>query len=121
MIEVMRGYLSESAAIPSPENSMENLFDDVHRQMIAWSELVSPQSTVTALELASTAELVRARLGVLLAGQGKDRWRKASAKKRRPPPPRTESPGGHTSVQRLRILAKHGRNPPANSKVNSDG
>lgn len=125
MIEVLRGYLSESAAIPAPEISLENLFDDVHRQMIAWSELVSPQSTVTALELelelASTPELVRARLRELLAGQWKDRWRKAPAKKRRPPPPQTESPGGHTSVQRLRILAKHGRNPPANGKVNSDG
>lgn len=123
MIEVIRGFLSASAAIPVPEISTENLFDDVHRQLIAWTELVSPRSTVTGWELAATAELVRARLGVLLAGQWKDRWRKAPAKRRRPPPPspRAESPGGHTSVQRLRILAKHQRNPPADSKVNADG
>ncbi len=114
MTEVLRGYVSQAASVPVTEVSMENLFDDVHRQMVAWTELVGPEVTAEQFEAAPSAEGVRGRLKELLAGQWKTRWKKAAAKKVQPPPERVGSPGGHTSVQRLRIQAKQqGKITPA--------
>lgn len=120
MIEVLRGHVSEAASVAVADVSMENLFDDVHRQMIAWTELVGPEKTAEQFEVAASSEQVRGRLKELLAGQWRVRWKKAPAKKIQPPPNRVESPGGHTSVQRLRILARQGKITPANEKVASD-
>ena len=119
MIEVLRGHISEAASVPVAEVSMENLFDDVHRQMIAWTELVGPEVTAEQFEVAPTAERVRGRLAELLSGQWKARWKKAPAKKVQPPPTRVESPGGHTSVQRLRIQAKQGKITPRSQNSKS--
>lgn len=119
-IEVLRGYVSQASSIPVAEVSLENLFDDVHRQMVAWSELVGPAKTAEQFEAAASAEEVRGRLQELLAGQWKPRWKKARVKKAAPPRPRVKSPGGHTSVHRLRLQAKQAKVPPENTKVNSD-
>ena len=120
MIEVLRGYVSEAASVPVAEVSMENLFDDVRRQMVAWSELIGPEKTAERFEAAPTADRVRGRLAELLAGQWKARWKKAPAKKVQPPPDRVESPGGHTSVQRLRIQAKQKKIAPVVVPAKSD-
>ena len=120
MIEVLRGHVSDTASVPVAEVSMENLFDDVHRQMVAWTELVGAERTASQFEVAPSAERVRGRLKELLAGQWKARWKKAPAKKVQPPPDRVKSPGGHTSVQRLRIQAKQGKITPAKETVKSD-
>lgn len=120
MVEVLRGYVSEAASVPVAEVSVENLFDDVHRQMVAWTELIGPGKTAKRFAVAPSAERVRGRLSELLAGQWKARWKKAPAKKVQPPPKRVESPGGHTSVQRLRIQAKQEKIAPVVEPAKSD-
>ena len=120
MIEVLRGHVSQAASVPVDQVSMENLFDDVRRQMIAWTELVGPRETAEGFEVAPSTEVLRGRLKELLAGRWKARWRKAPAKKVQPPPNRAKPPGGHTSVQRLRIQARQAKNPPEHETENSD-
>jgi hypothetical protein len=120
MIEVLRGHVSDAASVPVAEVSMENLFDDVQRQMIAWSELVGAEKTASQFEVDPSAEGVRGRLKELLAGQWKARWKKAPAKRVQPPPVRIKSPGGHTSVHRLRIQARQGKKAPVRGKEKSD-
>lgn len=120
MIEVLRGHVSEAASVPVGEVSMENLFDDVHRQMVAWTELIGPEKTAERFEAAPSPERVRRRLAELLAGQWKPRWKKAPAKKVQPPPDRVESPGGHTSVHRLRTQAKQEKITPVEKTAKPD-
>jgi hypothetical protein len=120
MIEVLRGHLSEASSVPVVEVSMENLFDDVKRQMIAWTELVGPRKTAEEFEVASSAEILSHRLKELLADLWKPRWKKAPAKKVQPPPNRVKSPGGHTSVQRLRIQARQAKITPVDEPAKSD-
>lgn len=124
MIEVLRGHVSEAASVPEAEVSTENLFDDVHRQMIAWSELIGPEKTTERFEPARSADRVRGRLRELLTGQWKSRWKKATkkaaTKKARTPPDRIETPGGHTSVHRLRIQAGREKLSPEEASSNSD-
>lgn len=120
MIEVLRGHVSEAASVPVAEVSVENLFDDVHRQMVAWTELIGPEKTTEGFEVAPSADRVRARLTELLAGQWKARWKKAPSKKVQPPPNRVESPGGHTSVRRLQIQARQEKIAPVIEAVEPD-
>jgi Transposase DDE domain len=120
MIEVLRGHLSEATSMPVIEVSMENLFDDVKRQMIAWTELVGPQKTAEEFEVAPSAEILRGRLKELLADLWKPRWKKAPAKKVQPPPNRVETPGGHTSVHRLRLQAKQAKITPVDEPAKPD-
>ena len=120
MIEVLRGSIAQAASVPVLEVSMENLFHDVERQMIAWSELIGPRKTATQYQIAPSAEGVRVRLQALLAGQWKVRWKKAPTRTVPPPPKRTASPGGHTSVQRLRIQARQGTITPEDKLTNAD-
>jgi len=120
MIEVLRGHVSESASVPVVDVSMENLFNDVQRQMIAWTELVGPQKTALEFEVAPSVPILRDRLKELLAGQWKVRWKKAPAKRVQPPPNRAKSAGGHTSVQRLRIQARQAKVTPLDASAKSD-
>lgn len=118
-IEVVRRHVARGAGMPAAEVSTENLFDDVRRQMIAWTELIGPRGTAAGFAPASSPSLVRARLEELLGDLWEARWKKAPAKKRQPPPVRVEPPGGHTSVQRLRLRAKQGETVPI-SRAKSD-
>lgn len=112
MIEVVRGYVAVDSKVAVADISIENLFYDVHRQLVAWSELVGPEETVAELGTAFPAAVLRVRLKDLLKDTWRPCWKKAPAKKHQPPPNREEFPGGHTSVHRLRLQAP--RNLPAN-------
>jgi hypothetical protein len=112
MIEVLRGYIGSAAQVPVAEVSAENLFYDVHRQLIAWTELIGPSKTAADLKLADSTTALRELLRGLLADVWVERWRKAPAKKHQPPPSGEKFPGGHTSVQRLRLRVKGGNAEP---------
>jgi hypothetical protein len=112
MIAVLRGYVGAAAGVAAAEVSSENLFYDVHRQLAAWTELIGPSKTAATLELAGSAPALRESLSRLLAGAWVERWRKAPAKKHQPPPTGETFPGGHTSLQRLRLQAKSRKSEP---------
>jgi hypothetical protein len=82
------------------------LFDDVHRQLVAFTELVPTEQVESAVPVLPTEAELRAHLTRLLATVWTTRWLKAPAKKRKAPAPRTPIRGNQTSVFRL-VTAYH--------------
>ena len=97
LLQVVRGYLAVAQAWPIPTISLELVFDDVHRQLIAVSELV----VARLFEPLPDRGILRQRVTSLLAAVWTFRWLKAPPQQRKPRPRPTHSAGKHTSVQRL--------------------
>jgi hypothetical protein len=66
MIQVIRAFVAEGEALPAKSISTENLFGDVHRQLIAWTEMITPEQTVELMNTTWTASLVWRGLRQLL-------------------------------------------------------
>jgi len=106
LVQVVRAYVATAQARPVPSISTELLFDDVQRQLVAFTELVPPVQVEPLFPLLPSAEALRAQLTTLLAAVWTPRWLKAPAKKRKTPTPRTPIRGNQTSVYRL-VAAYH--------------
>jgi hypothetical protein len=76
-------------------------FDDVHRQLVAFTELVPSEQVELLFPVLATEAELRAQLTRLLATVWTTRWLKAPPKKRKAPPPRTPIRGNQTSVYYL--------------------
>lgn len=101
LVQVVRAYVAIAQVRPVPTISTELLFDDVHRQLVAFTELVPPPQVEPLFPLLQSEEKLRAQLTRLLATVWTARWLKAPAQKRKLPPPRTPLRGQHSSVYRL--------------------
>jgi hypothetical protein len=108
MIQVVRGIIATSVEKPRDEISTENLFDDVKRELTAWSVVIKHNDTLVYFEEEWTLERTRARLSELLGNLWEDRWRKAPPRKKKPPHPDRETKRTHGSV--FRILNIHREN-----------
>ncbi len=111
LLQVVRGYVAVAQARPIPTISLELVFDDVHRQLIAVSELVAPPVVALLFEPLPDSGTLRKRLTYLLAAVWTFRWLKAPPQPRKPPPRPTHSAGNHTSVQRLLEAHRQGLSP----------
>ena len=100
MIEVIRCYVAQAENLKPEQISLENLFYDTHRQLIAWSELIGPSLTLEHLSPIHSTTRLRQRLTKLLADVWTPRWLKAPLKKRPPPKQQKSVAGGHTSIYR---------------------
>ena len=101
LVHVVRAYVATAHARPVATLSTELLFEDVHRQLVALSELVpAPQIERLFVPLPS-AECLRTQLTSLRVTVWTPRGLNAPAKKRKAPTPRTPIPGHQTSVYRL--------------------
>jgi hypothetical protein len=99
LIQLLTQYLSAAEKVAVAEISQENLFYDVHRQLIAWNELIGPALTIEHLQPLPN---LREHLKTLLADVWTDLWKKSPAKKRSPPRnASTKVPGQHTSMYRI--------------------
>jgi hypothetical protein len=101
LVQVVRAYVAAAQARPVPTLSTELLFDDVHRQLVAFTELVPPTQVEPLFPGLPSEEELRAQLTRLLATVWTARWLKAPTKKRKVPAPRTPIRGNQTSVYRL--------------------
>ena len=104
LTEIIRRYLAAQQKLPVEKISLEQLFYDVQRQLIAWSELTEPAATVTALQPFDDPRQLRRHLKAILAPTWTDRWLKAPPKKHAPKRKSHDSPaipGAHTSLYRL--------------------
>jgi len=109
LTEIIRRYLAARQKLPVERISLEQLFYDVHRQLIAWSELTEPATTLNALPAVATSRELRRYLATILAPTWTDRWFKAPPKKRAPKRNHRDHPkipGAHTSLHRLLLAAK---------------
>jgi uncharacterized protein (DUF2267 family) len=104
MVQVVRGVIASNVEKPREKISTENLFDDVKREMIAWSVVIPTAATLAHFQEESTALRVKARLSELLGHLWHDRWRKAPPKKKKPPHPKKQQ-RTHGSV--FRIMEAH--------------
>ena len=104
LIQVVRGAIAVEVEIPREEISGEKLFQDVERQMIAWSETVTLEETIEHFQGEWTALRVKVQLGELLSGVWRDRWLKAPPKKKTAPQKKVRK-RTHSSV--YRILEAH--------------
>jgi hypothetical protein len=101
MVQVVRAYVATAQARPVPMISTEVLFDDVHRQLVAFTELVPPGQVEPLLDVLPTEAELRVQLTRLLATVWTTRWLKAPTRKRKAPVPRIPIRGNQTSVFRL--------------------
>jgi hypothetical protein len=106
MIQVIRAFVAQGRAVSAKSLSTENLFGDVRRQLIAWTEMITPEQTVELMQTTWTASQVGRRLRQLLHGQWSERWIKSPSNTHKTPRPhRAAYPrGGHSSVYRLLAL-----------------
>lgn len=106
LVQVVRAYIATAQARPVPTISTELLFDDVHRQLVAFTELVPAEQIEPLFPVLLTEEELRVQLTRLLARVWTPRWLKAPSKKRKAPAPRMPIRGNQTSVFRL-VTASH--------------
>jgi hypothetical protein len=98
--------VATAQARPAATLSTELLFADVHRQLVALTELVPTLQLETLFAPLPSAECLREQLTRLLATVWTPRWLKAPTKPRKAPTPRTPMRGNQTSVYRL-VTAYH--------------
>jgi hypothetical protein len=106
MVQVVRAYVATAQARPVQTLSTELLFDDVHRQLVAFTELVPAEQVEPLFPGLPTEEALRVQLTRLLATIWTTRWLKAPTKKRKAPASQTPIRGNQTSVFRL-VTAYH--------------
>lgn len=113
LVQVVRAYVATAQARPVPTISTELLFDDVHRQLVAFTELVPTAQMELLFPVLPTEADLCARLTQLLATIWTKRWLKQPTRKRKVPAPRTPIRGNQTSVFRL-VTGYHKQraNPP---------
>lgn len=104
VIQTLTGHVAQARQVAAETLSQEKLFDDVHRQLIAWNVLLEPTRTIAYFEQRLEAVAVQQRLGSLLANAWSETWWKSPPQQRREsaPQPKTRT---HGSV--YRILQEH--------------
>lgn len=100
VIQLVRGYVAAHQQRQTETISVENLFLDVHRQMIAWSVLVESGLPLDDIPVARSLAEMTNRLHLLLGSQWSDRWIKATNKKHRAHRPRPHN-RTHGAVYRI--------------------
>jgi len=97
--QLIRAYVAKHQQRKPKSISLEQLFVDVHRELIAWTVVSSTAFTAEAFPQRTAAQTNR-RLDRLLKDQWSDRWIKAVNKKPRPHRTRPTTKT-HTSVYRV--------------------
>jgi hypothetical protein len=111
LIQVLRAYVAAAEHWEPDDISLEKLFDDVERELTAWSVLVTPADTVAAFAAVPSVAQVKRRLTKLLGNVWQERWLKAVNENPRPHRARPKATRSHTSVHRL--LEEHRRQQKA--------
>jgi hypothetical protein len=102
LIQVVRACLADAQRKAAETISLEELFYDVHRELISLSTLLGPPQLAGHFLPARTAPELKTYLRELLACVWEDRWLK-SPKKNIPKSTEPKKPvsGGHTSIYRI--------------------
>lgn len=101
IIQLVRAHVASGTGRQAEAISTENLFEDVHREMIALHVLGDPATIASAFEPPRSHEQVKHQLHARLGNLWHERWLKAPTTRRRRKPDSIPIPGGHTSVFRI--------------------
>jgi hypothetical protein len=107
MIHVLRAYVAAAEQWEPADVSLEKMFEDVEKELIAWTVLVKPMDTVTVFDEIPSVAQVRKQLTKLLSDVWRDPWLKTVNEKARPNRRKPQASRTHTSVHR--ILEDHRR------------
>jgi Transposase DDE domain len=107
VIMVLRAYISKAQQRQPETISTENLFYDVHRDLVALHEVLSVPEILTLFDEQLPSRELRRHLGGLLATPWSNCWLKAPKKKPTPTKETYYLKGGHNSVYRLLQKAKN--------------
>jgi hypothetical protein len=115
IIQVIRGYVADDGGLAGEQVSSHKLFDDVRRELTAWSAIGGgddPQATLAALATPRCPEQMRTRLRELL--RWNDLWHKSKPRTKPSVGGRTtHANGGRSSVYKLLQAARDGPPRPA--------
>lgn len=107
LIQVVRAYIADAQRKAAETISIEELFYDVHRELVSLSTLIDSEEVVDHFPPAHTASDLKTYLRELLASVWEDRWLKSPKKKRaRSTEAKKPINGGHTSIYRILRTAK---------------
>ncbi len=109
LIQVIRAYVAEAQQREIEDLSSEKLFDDVHRELIAWNVMLNVETTVRYFDPLPSVETLRTRLETLLASPWSDTWLKSPKPKNPRRQCETKNKRTHESV--YRILQNYRRRP----------
>jgi Transposase DDE domain len=107
MIHVLRCYIAAAEDWAAADVSLHKLFEDVERELIAWTVMVEPAATVTVFGALPTVAQVRKQLTKLLGHVWQDRWLKTVNENPRHHRGKHQASPTHTSVHR--VLEDHRR------------
>lgn len=109
VIQVVRAFIADAQHQAAERISLEELFYDVHRELISLSTLVDSPTIIDPDQAAPTAAALQTRLRHLFAEIWEDRWRKSPRKRVRPstassappnqPPPKMLKAVGRSSCE----------------------
>jgi len=105
MIQIIRSYVAQAQNLEPADISAEKLFDDVKRELTAWTIMVDRDQTATHFEELPTCATLKKRLADLLQGSWSETWRASppQAVHRQSPRKRTRT---HNSAYRILADAK---------------
>jgi hypothetical protein len=107
MIHVLRAYVAAAEQWEPADVSLEKLFEDVEKELIAWTVMVEPMATVTVFGAIPSVAQVQKQLTKLLGKVWQDRWLKTVNEKSRPHRRKPQASRTHTSIHR--VLEDHRR------------
>lgn len=116
MLQVGRAYTAVTHRLKTAEVSLENLFKETCRDLVAAMETVGLGLVSKSLPVVRTAKQMRHILRKLMSMEWHEWLRKSPPKKRSRPPPKGRS-GQHTSMQRLLDKAKRKREREQNARL----
>lgn len=117
LIQLVRAFVAAAEEKERENISTENLFEDVRRELIAWTVMIEPAATVAYFADYTASEEVRERLQALLSSVWRDQWIKAPPKRRTCKLPENRA-RTHGSV--YRILQEHRQAINGENKVEKD-
>jgi hypothetical protein len=76
IVHLLTAYVAQAQKCDAETISKEKLFDDVHRQLVAWNVVLTPEQTTSQFKTTPTATALRQRLRKLLTHAWSDTWLK---------------------------------------------
>lgn len=110
-IQLVKAHVAPGGDISPSEVSGENLFVDVHRQLVAVTELLTPRSLARLIARSASPAGLRQRLTRLLRPTWTTRWTRSPPKPPSKARPRTSGRRDHASAYRIIQRHKQRRRP----------
>jgi hypothetical protein len=109
-LQLVRGHVARGQEMEARQVSLEMVFEDVKKDLIALHEVLGVEELLQALAEAPLTEgQAKEKLSRLLEGLWSARWKKAVNKKPRPHQAKARQSGAHTSVHKILQQAKQAK------------